>query len=109
MNKVNQSRAYTYLFGVLAMQQEDVLCRSCNSFVSTLTAAKDSLAAFESQNSGELAALPDDLARQFRAAKTGLLGLKMPAEPQGQKKSGNCKLPEGVCFLKSSLALLQKM
>jgi hypothetical protein len=109
MNIMNQSRAYAYLFGVLDMQQEDTLCRSCNSFVSTLTTGRESLAAFELQHAGELAALPDDFARLFKGAQTGLLGLKLPAEPQGQKKLGNCKLPEGLCFLKSSLALLQKI
>jgi len=82
---------------------------TCNSLVSTLAAVRDNLTAFELQHAGEISALPDDFARQFKEAKTGLAGLKLPAEPQGQKKIGNCKLPEGVCFLKSSLALLQKM
>ena len=109
MNVINQSRAYTYLVGVLDAQQKDVLCRSCNSFVSTLAAVKDSLAAFEVQHAGELSALPGEFARQFKEAKAGVSNITQPAEPQGQKKTGNCKLPEGICFLKSSLALLQKI
>jgi hypothetical protein len=38
-----------------------------------------------------------------------MVALELPADPLPQKNAGNCKLPEGVCFVKSSLILHQKL
>ena len=45
----------------------------------------------------------------FLVARSGINGMQQPVHPVGQKKAGNCRLPEGVCFLKSSLAILQQV
>jgi hypothetical protein len=41
--------------------------------------------------------------------RTGLAAIPVPANPSGQKKAGNCKLPQGVCFIKESFALVRKI
>jgi hypothetical protein len=41
--------------------------------------------------------------------KGRLAGLANAANFAGQKKAGNCKLPEGVCFVKVSRSLLEKV
>jgi hypothetical protein len=109
MEIMNQVRGYAYLFGVLKNQQADPFCRTCNSFVKTLAAVKENLVKFETQHAGEVRGLPGDFPRLFADAKSGIGAMKPPENPLGQKKAGNCKLPEGVCFEKSSLAILQKV
>jgi hypothetical protein len=109
MEIMNQARGYAYLYGVLKNQQADPFCRSCNSFINTLTTAKENLAKFETQHDGEIRGLTGDLTRIYADAKSGIASMKHPENPVGQKKTGNCKLPEGVCFTKSSLAILQKI
>jgi hypothetical protein len=105
----NQVRGYAFFLSVLRGEQADPYCRSCNSFVKTLAAARESFDAFASQNADAPGGLPADLARLYAEAKSGLDALRAPDQPVSQKKAGNCRLPEGVCFLKSSFALLQKM
>jgi hypothetical protein len=109
MESMNQARGYAYLFGVLKNQQADPFCRSCNSFVTTLVAIREQLTKFEALHPDEIRNLPGELSRLFADAKSGITAMKQPENPLGQKKAGNCKLPEGVCFLKSSLAILQKV
>jgi hypothetical protein len=108
MEIMNLARGYAYLYGVLKNQQADPFCHSCNSFINTLTAVKENLEKFETQHGGEIKKLPGEFSRLFADAKSGLAAMNQPENPQGQKKAGNCKLPEGVCFTKSSLAILQK-
>ena len=109
MEIMNQARGYAYLFGVLKNQQADTFCRSCNSFMNTLAAVKENLAKFEAQHAGEIKDLSGEFSLLFADAKGGIAAMKQPENPAGQKKAGNCKLPEGVCFIKSSLAILQKV
>jgi hypothetical protein len=109
MEVMNQARGYAYLFGVLKNQQTDPFCRSCNPFVNTLTAVKENLVKFETRHAEEIRSLPGDISHLFADAKNGIAALKQPENPSGQKKAGNCRLPEGVCFTKSSLAVLQKV
>ncbi len=109
MEAMSQARGYSYVLGVLRSQQNDPFCSACNSFVKTLTAAKENLAKFEVASAEKIRELPREVSRLFSDAKEEIVAMKLPENPAGQKKAGNCKLPEGVCFMKSSLALLQKI
>jgi hypothetical protein len=109
MEITNKVRGYAFIFCALRGQQTDPFCGSCNSYVKVLTAAREGTAALESEHGAVISDLPEELTRLFADAKEGLSSLRMPAQTVGQKKAGNCKLPEGICFLKSSLALVQKI
>jgi hypothetical protein len=109
MEIMNQARGYAYLFGMLKNQEADTFCRSCNSFLKTLAAVKENMAKFEVQYVEEIKNLPGQFSRLFADAKSGISVMQQPEQPLGQKKAGNCKLPEGVCFTKSALAILQKI
>jgi len=109
VNTMNQARGFAYLFGVLKNQQADPICRSCNSFVKTLAAARESLTAFEAKNAEEIKSASSEVTRLLIVAKNSSDMLEQADNPLRQKKEGNCKLPEGVCFTKSSLAILQKV
>lgn len=105
----NQARGYSYMLGVLKNREADPYCYSCNSFLSTLVAVNENLGKFEREHATEIVNLPAELSIFYSVAKSGIAAIKQPMNPIGQKKSGNCKLPEGVCFLKSTLSILQKI
>jgi hypothetical protein len=109
MKLVNNVRGYYYLSGVLMNQMRDPFCHICKAFVNTSTAAQQSLTDFERSEGAEIQGLPAELQRIFAEAKTALAGVVLPDNAVGQKKAGNCKLPEGVCFVKSARALLQNL
>lgn len=109
MEIMNQARGYAYLFGMLRNQQADAFCRSCNSFLTTLAAARENIVRFDAQHGEEIRNLPEPFSRLYADAKSGISMMQQPEQPLRQKKEGNCKLPEGVCFTKSALALLQRI
>lgn len=106
---MNQARGYAYLLGVMKNQQADAFCCSCNSFMNTLAAARENLVTFEAQHAEEIKNLPEEFLRLFTDAKSGIAQIRPPENPVRQKKAGNCKMPEGVCFTKSAIAILQKI
>ena len=109
MESVNQVRAYHFLLGVLRSQQYDPFCKGCSALFNTINAVRDGLMKFEGERAADGKNPHEGIARLFADAKAGLSALELPHNPAGQKKAGNCKLPEGVCFVKSSLALIQKV
>jgi hypothetical protein len=109
MEIMNQARGYAYVYGVLKNQQADTFCSSCNSFMNMLAAVKENLEKFETLHAEDIKNLPGEFTRLFADAKNGISVMKQPEQPLGQKKGGNCKLPEGICFTKSSLAILHKI
>ena len=109
MMLVNTVRGYHYLSGVLVNQKSDPFCRRCKAFVNTTTAAREGLSDFEREGGTEIHGLPAELQRIYADTKTTLAGIVLPDDAVGQKKAGNCKLPEGVCFVKSARSLLQNL
>jgi hypothetical protein len=104
----NLVRGYTYLAAVLNNQQQDPFCGSCNAYVKTLAAVRENIALLEKDHAADIARMPERFIQRFNEAKTILADLRSPENPLSQKKAGNCKMPEGVCFVKSSLAIVLK-
>lgn len=109
MEFMNQVRGYHFLLGVFMNQQNDPYCSICSAYANTLKAARENLAALEAGNADALAALGPLFTRMLAGTRAGLDALPGPMTPSGQKKAGNCKLPQGVCFIKASFALLQQI
>jgi hypothetical protein len=109
MDLANQVRGYSYLSAVLANRSIDPFCRSCSSFLSTLLTVTETIRRFEIEHKEEIEKNPDGFSLTFLVAKSGINGIRQPDPAVPQKKAGNCKLPEGICFLKSSLSILQKI
>ena len=107
MELVNSVRGYYYLSGVLMNQGRDPVCQACKALVNTTTTARQGLADLERAEGAAIRDLPAGLQRIFADAKTALARIALPDNAAGQKKAGNCKLPEGVCLVKSARALLQ--
>lgn len=108
MGIVNLVRGYAYLAAVLENQQHDHSCGSCNAFVKTLAAVNDNIVSLEKDHAEEIKRLPEKIVQRFNAAKSVLASVRSPENPLSQKKAGNCAMPEGVCFIKASLALVLK-
>jgi hypothetical protein len=104
----NQARGYVYLYEMLKQRQADPFCRTCSAYNKTITAVRESLAKFENQLTAAGEMLPAEFSRLYSEARAGIASLKLPENPAGQKKAGNCKLPEGVCFVKLSYAIFER-
>ena len=109
MEVMNYARGLNYLYGVMKHQATDVHCRSCKACFNVLTKAREDLAQYEREHGEEVKKMSNEYSRLFAEAKEGIGSLPLPKDPVGQKKAGNCKLPEGVCFLKLSLATALKV
>ena len=105
----NQVRGHHFMLGLFRNQQKDPYCSPCSAFANTLKAARENLAKLEAEQGEALKALSPEFGRMIAEARTGLSILQGPADPCGQKKAGNCKLPQGVCFIKASFALVQQI
>ncbi len=109
MELTNQVRAYAFLARVFESQQNDPFCKICKARVNSVKNVRESLAHFESGHAGEIQTLPAEFRQLLADANRILSSLSLPENADGQKKAGNCKLPQGVCFVKSSLSLLQNV
>ena len=109
MEPMNRIRGYAYVTGVLNHQSTDPFCRSCSSYAAILTALRDEIAAFASQMSSASSGMKGESSGLLDRTKTAVTALKAPASPVKQKQAGNCRLPEGVCLVKHSFSLLQKV
>ena len=108
MEVMNYARGLNYLYGVMKHQATDVHCRSCKAYFNVLTKVEEDLAQYEREHVEEIKTMSNDFSRLFSEARAEIGSLPLPKDPVGQKKAGNCKLPEGVCFLKLSLATVNK-
>jgi hypothetical protein len=106
---VTRVRGYYYLSGVLTNQERDPCCRMCKAFVNTTQASRQGLSDLERSEGAEIQDMPVEVRRIFADAKTALVSIVLPDNAVGQKKAGNCNLPEGVCFVKSAGTLLQSL
>jgi hypothetical protein len=106
---VNQIRFYHYIAGVLSTQRSDPLCGACKAHENTVSAMKEALAALEREYQEQLRVLPDNIAGLFEQTRNRLSEMTPAGDAIGQKKAGNCKMPEGVCFVKSSKAMRSRL
>ncbi|MDI6728598.1 MAG: hypothetical protein QMD44_06695 [Thermodesulfovibrionales bacterium] len=105
----NRIRFYYYISGVLANQQADPLCGICKAFVNSVRIVREGIEDFELNHAVEMKSLSNEMAGMLSYAKKVLSGLKTIEDAVGQKKAGNCKMPEGVCFVKTSKAIVEKI
>jgi hypothetical protein len=109
MELLNQLRAYHYLVGVLTNQQRDLFCGQCSAWNNTLNNTREALKQLDDEHAAELRNLASGIAALLAETRSRLAGLANIAHPAGQKKAGNCKLPEGVCFVKASRSIMEKV
>ena len=106
---INQIRFYHFISGVLTHQQTDPLCSKCRAFSNTAERMKEGVSELESVSVEKLHALPPDLLAMLKEACDKIARIKILKDAAGQKKAGNCKMPEGVCFIKLPKSIMDKI
>ncbi len=104
---INQLRGFHFAVGTMVNQENDPLCRTCAAFAKTAQAIIDGFIEFESAHASEKRKLPEEFAFLFDDVCDKMALIEQPEEPVRQKKAGNCKLPEGTCYCKAALTLIQ--
>ncbi len=105
----NNIRFYHFVSGVLVTQQKDPLCRACKAFVNTVKAMRNGLDEFRENPSNRAGLVSEEMLCLIDVAYRSITSITISDDTVGQKKVGNCKMPEGVCFVKSSKAILKKI
>jgi len=109
MQQLNRIRYYHFVTGVLANQQHDPLCSICKAFTNSVGEVRGGVNEFIHAHAAELPGLLEEDSIMLADIKMMLADLHPVADAVGQKKAGNCKLPQGVCFVKSSKLLLESI
>ncbi len=106
MELVNRIRFCHFISGVLANQQADPLCSKCKALVNTVSALRESLDEIKNEHHDEFKNFSEDMFNLYEEAANRIASLKTHENAEGQKKAGNCKMPKGVCFIKSPKSTL---
>jgi hypothetical protein len=106
---INLIRFYHFIGGVLSHQQADPLCCKCRAFANTAKKMKEGLLELESVHSEALQEIQAEHLRMMVEAREKINCMKTPEDAVGQKKAGNCAMPEGVCFIKIPKSILDKI
>jgi hypothetical protein len=105
MDCITEIRYYHFMAGVLVRQQYDPFCSICKAFTNSVRAVREGLAEVEERRASEISTLPEEHMQLLIVARKAFSGLQPDPDAVGQKKAGNCRLPQGICFVKSSKAL----
>ena len=106
---INQIRFYHFISGVLYHQQSDPLCSNCRAFANTAERMKENISELENVHVKKMHTLPGEMLHILEEAQHRIGRIKTFEDAVGQKKAGNCRLTEGVCFIKLSKAILDKI
>lgn len=106
---ISQLRGFHFAVGTMVNQENDPLCSKCVAFAKSAQAIIEAFIEFESAHAREKRKLPEEFSILFEDVCDKLALIEQPAEPVKQKKGGNCKLPEGTCYCKSAVAILQSL
>lgn len=110
MDVTTRIRYYHFIAGVIANQQHDPLCSLCRAYTNSVRVVREGVDEFTRVQAAELPALPlAEISIMLSDINKMLAGLNPAPDSVGQKKAGNCMLPQGVCFVKSSKALIDKL
>jgi len=106
---INDIRFYNFISGVLLQQQTDPFCKDCKAFENTARRMREGLAELEELSAEKLVSVPAEILSLIEEARNRLNYLKIPEGAIGQKKTGRCKMPEGVCFIKLPKSIIDKI
>ena len=106
---INRIRFYHFISGVLQQQQADPICSKCKAFANTAKKIKENIAELSSAHVEKMHTLTGAMLQILEEARDRVGRIETFEDAFGQKKAGNCRLPEGVCFIKLSKTILDKI
>lgn len=109
MDMLTELRYYHFIAGVLANQQHDPFCSICKAFTNSAQQIREDVKKFMMTNSAELTDIQEQDAVMLADIKMKLADLHPVSDAVGQKKAGNCLLPQGVCFVKTAKGLIDRI
>jgi hypothetical protein len=104
---INRIRFFHFIAGVLLNQQTDPICGHCKAFANTVRWTREGISSQEAGRASEN--LSDEVLRLLSESHRRVAGILVPEDTVGQKKAGNCKMPEGVCFVKIPKSILERL
>lgn len=107
-NELIMLRVISYVFSILSYLQDEPFCKKCNSFVEVFESVQDKFIEIE-KTVNKNREIPQEIRKLLKGIYSFLANLKIPDNPIRQKKSGNCNLPQGICFAKSSLEFYKRL
>jgi len=105
---LNRLRGFHFILGMMENQQHDSLCATCLSFAKSAETALSSFAEFEAAAGYITTDIHDELSSLLTDLSEKAARIRQPLNPVGQKETGNCKLPEGLCFSKAAMEIYAK-
>jgi hypothetical protein len=106
---MNELRAFYFMLAVMETRQNDPFCGSCAAYARAVGSLQENFIRFESGYAPKKKDLPEEHLDMFKDVYDMISIMGQPEEPVRQKKAGNCKLPEGVCFIKAAMDLFKKV
>jgi hypothetical protein len=106
-NLINRIRFLHFMSGVLVNQQADPVCGHCKAFANTVRWTREGISSEEASRASEK--LTAEILRLLSEAQRRTAGIVVPEDTVGQKKTGNCRMPEGVCFVKIAKSILERL
>ena len=106
---INQIRFYHFISGVLHNQLSDPLCSNCKAFANTVKRMKENIIGLKSVHVENMHTLSGEMLHILEESQDRIGRIKTLEDAVGQKKAGNCRLPEGVCFIERSKAIVDKL
>ena len=95
--------------GVFETQLADTLCKECKALANSFRDVRNNLNRIKNEQDGTLHTMPKEVKSLYEEAITRIGLLRTPGKTEGQKTAGNCKMPKGVCFVKSSKGILKSL
>lgn len=109
MDMLTELRYYHFIAGVLANQQHDPFCSICKAFTNSAQQVREDVKKFMMTNSAELTDIQEQDAVMLADIKMKLADLHLIYDAVGQKRAGNCLLPQGVCLVKTTKGLSDRI
>lgn len=104
--EINLLRGISYVFSILSYLQDEPVCKRCNSFVAVLDSAREKFVDIE-KDVNKNRNMPQEIRKMLMIIYGVLADLKISDNPVRQKNAGNCGLPSGFCFAKSTVAFYE--
>ncbi len=109
MDCMSRVRYYHFISGVFANQRHDPLCSVCKALTNSVRIVREELLRFEQESAEGIGLLEAGDRRLLDDARQVLDGIVTLPDAVGQKTAGNCRLPKGVCFVKTSKKLVESI
>ena len=109
MDLINHIRFYHFISAVVENQLADPLCKECKALANSIREVRKNLNRIKNEHHGTLETVTKEVHGLYEEAITRIGLLKTPGKTEGQKTAGNCKMPKGVCFVKSSKGILKSL